>query len=170
MRSLLITILCTIAATCFVSDIKAAESEIYAGAGLAFQNDNGLLGLEARGMYYVSPKMAVQVMATYYLIGLEDNQSMFSFSPSVRYDIIQLKKLDLYARLGYTYVSNTIDPEGTLADRDYIFHQINPAFGVQIPISSFELYGEIDLPYQLDHDEINGGLRTVFRAGVVIPL
>jgi|GEM_PF-5583262 len=148
----------------FGTSLAQPEKDMKAGGGIVYQNDNSLLGIEARGLYYFSDKWAAQVGATYYVVGADEGLTYYDLAFNVRYDILNQKKLSIYANLGYLMYAVSQDTESQLSDVSNTANLLNMAVGLDIPVTDMlDIYGEICIPYLLDED---GGLRTFFRIGV----
>ncbi|GAB5466270.1 MAG: hypothetical protein Kapaf2KO_17060 [Candidatus Kapaibacteriales bacterium] len=167
MKSILIAIAALLASTFFASQGIAEEAgETKVGGGITYQTDGGWLGIEARGLYYFTDRIALQPSFNYIIVQENDNATTFDFVLAGRYDLVQMKKLDFYANVGYQYVYNV----QTILNQDFdaSFSALYGAVGVEIPVSSFTVYGEIAFPYTITLD--NNTATANFKVGVYYPL
>jgi hypothetical protein len=163
MRNIIIAIAAFFAVTAFGSySALAYEGDFKAGGGLVFDFDDSELGIDVRALYYFAEKLAIQGEFIYYFA--EGESTVLGFSPSIRYDFVQLSKLTPYARVGYTLINSSLNDESQNLNR------INGVLGFEFPLSSFNLYGELDLGYQFSDIEALSGLRSQFHVGVLFDL
>lgn len=153
-------------AVAIASIFKATDSnaeEMKAGGGLAYQNDNSLLGLEIRGLYYFNEDWAVQPGFTYYFAGVDDGFTFIDFGLNLRYDIVARKKYKVYAESGYLLYNASQDNPTPNFDQSFSTHNLNIGAGGEFPLNDvLSIYTSINVP--LDLEELD--FRTFLRAGV----